>query len=119
MAGSPDAGKIAILPAPGRAKMYVYDIAGAKLTALSFATLGVRRIDGFTWVSSTRILVSAAPTTKVAMYPIADRLYTIATTGGKPVAFRSLRGTEPSAAPEGRTTLQTLPSVGATSAGDS
>ena len=99
MAGSPDAGKIAILPAPGRAKMYVYDIAGAKLTALSFATLGVRRIDGFTWVSSTRILVSAAPTTKVAMYPIADRLYTIATTGGKPVAFRGLRGTEPSAAP--------------------
>jgi len=99
MAGSPDTGKIAILPAPGGARIYVYDIAGAKLTALSFATLGVRRIDGFTWVSSTRILVSAATTTRAMQYPFADRLYTIATTGGKPVAFRGLHGTEPSAAP--------------------
>ena len=99
MVGSPDAGKIAILPSPGRARIYVYDIAGAKLAALSFATLGVRSIDGLTWLSSTRILVSASTTTKVTMYPVADRLYTIAATGGKPVAFRGLRGTEPSAAP--------------------
>ncbi|MBE0529010.1 MAG: hypothetical protein IH629_07395 [Thermoleophilia bacterium] len=32
-------------------------------------------------------------------YPLTDRLYTITTTGGRPVAFRRLRGTEPSAAP--------------------
>ena len=98
MVGSPDAGKIAILPSPGRAKIYVYDIAGAKLAALSFATLGVRRIDGLTWLSSTKILVSGTTSARVTNYPLADKLYSITTTGGKPVAFRRLRGTEPSAA---------------------
>ena len=99
MVGSPDDGKIAILPAPGRARIYVYDIAAAKLTALSFAPRGVRRIHGLTWLSSTKILVSATKSTRVTKYPLSDRLYTIRTTGGKPVAFRRLRGTEPSAAP--------------------
>jgi hypothetical protein len=99
MVGSPDHGKIAILPSPGRARIYVYDVAGAKLTALSFAPRGVRRIDGLTWLSSARILVSATKSSRVTKYPLTDRLYTITTTGGKPVAFRGLRGTEPSAAP--------------------
>ena len=99
MVGSPDAGKIAILPSPGRARIYVYDIAGAKLTALSFAPRGVRRIHGLTWLSSTKILVSATKSTRVMKYPLTDRLYTIRTTGGKPAAFRRLRGTEPTAAP--------------------
>ena len=99
MVGSPDHGKIAILPSPGRARIYVYDIAGDTLTALSFAPRGVRRIDGLTWLSSTKILVSATRSSRVTKYPLTDRLYTITTTGGKPVAFRRLRGTEPSAAP--------------------
>ena len=99
MVVSPDQRKIAILPSPGRTRIYVYDIAGARLTALSFAPSGVRRIHGLTWLSSTKILVSATKSTRATMYPLTARLYSITTTGGKPVAFRHLRGTEPSAAP--------------------
>jgi Tol biopolymer transport system component len=99
MAGSPDGRRIALLPVPARARIYVYDIARARLTALSFAARGVRRIDGLTWLSSTKILVSATTRSRVTKYPLTDRLYTITTTGRKPVVFRRLRGTEPSAAP--------------------
>ena len=99
MVGSPDQRKIAILPAPGRARIYVYDIARARLSALSFAPTGVQRIHGLTWLSPTRILVSATKSTRTTTYPLTSRLYSMTTTGGKPIAFRNLRGTEPSAAP--------------------
>ena len=119
MLASPDASKIAILPGPTTArwlaalpaigsKIYVYDVARAKLSAFSLASHGVRQIDGMTWLSSTRLLVSGSPIAGQKLYPSADddpiywlqdRLYTVATTTGRTAAFRHLRGTEPSAAP--------------------
>jgi hypothetical protein len=119
MLASPDDSKVAILPGPTTArwlaalpaigsKIYVYDVARAKLSAFSLASHGVRQIDGMTWLSSTRLLVSGSPIAGQKMhadadddpiYWLQDRLYTVTTTTGRTAAFRHLRGTEPSAAP--------------------
>ena len=96
---SPDDGKIALLPAAVGGKVYVFYIVLAKLAPLSFASLGVRQIDGLTWLSATKLLVSGSRSARQTMYPFTDRLYTATTTPGKPAAFRSLKGTDPSAAP--------------------
>ena len=96
---SPDNTKIAILPSAVGGKVYIFYRALAKLAPLSFASRGVKQIDGMTWLSATRLLVSGSHSAKRTIYPLADRLYTVTTTAGKPAAFRALKGTEPSAAP--------------------
>jgi hypothetical protein len=96
---SPDNTKIAILPAAVGGKVYVFYVALAKLAPLSFTSQGVKRIDGMTWLSATRLLVSGSGNAKETIYPLSDKLYAVTTTSGKPAAFRRLRGTEPSAAP--------------------
>lgn len=96
---SPDDTKIAILPAAVGGKVYVFYIGLAKLAPLSFASLGVKQIDGMTWLSATRLLVSGSRSVRQTMYPFTDRLYATTTTPGKPAAFRALKGTGPSAAP--------------------
>ena len=96
---SPDDTKIAILPAAVGGKVYIFYLGLAKLAPLSFASLGVRQIDGLTWLSATKLLVSGSKSVRQTMYPFADRLYTATTTPGKPAAFRALKGTDPSAAP--------------------
>ena len=99
MLASPDDTKIAILPAAVGGKVYIFYLALAKLAPLSFASQGVKRIDGMTWLSATRLLVSGSGNAKETIYPRADKLYAVTTTSGKPAAFRRLKGTEPSAAP--------------------
>ena len=96
---SPDDTKIAILPAAVGSKVYVFYLGLAKLAPLSFTSLGVRQIDGMTWLSATKLLVSGSRSARQTMYPFTDRLYTATTTPGKAAAFRALRGTDPSAAP--------------------
>jgi hypothetical protein len=102
---SPDGTKIALLPSAVSARVYVYYLLHAKLAALSFAPLGVRQLDGMTWLSSTRLMVSGSASTKPTIYPFADRLYTVTTTPGKPVSYRHLRGSSPTAAPSARRLL--------------
>lgn len=99
---SPDNTKIAILPAAVGGKVYVFYMALAKLAPLSFASQGVKQIDGMTWLSATRLLVSGSGSAKETVYPLADKLYAATTTSGKPAAFRRLKGTEPAAAPGGK-----------------
>ena len=96
---SPDGTKVAILPAKPGARVYVCYLLHAKLAALSFASRGVRQIDGMTWLSATRLLVSGSGSKRAHFYPLADKLYVATTTPGKPTVYRRLRGTEPSAAP--------------------
>lgn len=96
---SPGDTKIAILPASVGGRVYIYYRQSAKLSPLSFVARGVKKIDGMTWLSSTRLLVSGSLRASRALFPLADRLYVINTTLGKPAAFRHLKGTEPSAAP--------------------
>jgi hypothetical protein len=99
MVASPSGAKVALLPAAVSARVYVYDVPGDKLKALSFASRGVRLIDGLTWLSATRLLVSGAGGVRPAKYALVDKLYTISTSAGAPASFRGLRGAEPSAAP--------------------
>jgi hypothetical protein len=99
---SPDNTKIAILPAAVGGKVYIFNLSLAKLAPLSFASQGVKQIDGMTWLSATRLLVSGSGSTKETVYPLADKLYAATTTSGKPAAFRRLKGTEPSATPAGK-----------------
>jgi hypothetical protein len=103
---SPDDTKIAILPAAVGGKVYVFYLTLAKLAPLSFASLGVKQIDGLTWLSATKLLVSGSKSVRQTMYPFTDRLYTATTTPGKPAAFRALKGTDPSAAPGAKLLVQ-------------
>ena len=95
---SPDGAKVAILPATPGGRVYVCYLLHAKLAALSFVARGLRQIDGMTWLSATRLLVSGSGDA-TRFYRFADKLCVVTTTSGKPAAFRRLHGTEPSAAP--------------------
>ena len=99
MLASPDGTRIAVLPSAVGAKIYVYNVVHSKLAALSFASRGIKQLDGVTWLSSTKLLVSGSSSAQPTGYPLADRLYSVTTTSGTPAAFRGLHGTEPSAAP--------------------
>jgi hypothetical protein len=96
---SPDGTKVAILPAKPGGRVYVCYLLHAKLAALSFISRGVRHIDGMTWLSATRLLVSGSGSNTAHYYPFADKLCVATTTPGKPAVYRHLHGTEPSAAP--------------------
>ena len=99
MVGSPDAGKIAILPSPGRARIYVYASRAPKLTALSFAPRGVRRIHGLHLA-----VVDEDPRLRHQEHegdevPAHGQALHDQDDGRQAGAFRRLRGTEPTAAP--------------------
>ncbi len=106
MVASPDGAKVAIQPATVSGTIYVLNVSRAKLVALSLAALGVKQIDGFTWLSATRLLVSGSGSSQPTSYPLADRLYTVTTSGGTG-SFRGLHGSEPSAAPAAHSLVYT------------
>ncbi len=96
---SPDGARLALLPTAIGPKVYVCDVANATVKALSLAARGVRSVDSFTWLSSTRLLVAGSPRATRVAYPMSDRLYSLNVVSGVSASFRDLRGTEPSAAP--------------------
>ena len=57
---SPDGARLALLPTAIGPRVYVCDVANATVKALSLAARGVRSVDSFTWLSSTRLLVAGS-----------------------------------------------------------
>jgi hypothetical protein len=99
VASSPGAVRIAYLPTGAGPRVYVYDTRTGVLQARSLAARGVKVVDSFAWVSSTRLVVAGKPTHGYAFYPFADRLYSLDATTGVVKRLGSLVGTEPTAAP--------------------
>lgn len=96
---SPGAVHLAYLPTTAGPKLYVYDTHDGVLRAWSLAARGVKVIDSFAWLSSTRLLVAGKATGGFAFYPFADRLYVLNVATGAVTRFGSVLGTEPTAAP--------------------
>ena len=96
---SPGTARIAYLPMTAGPRVYVYDTGTGVLHAWSLAARGVEAVDSVAWISSTRLLVAGKPTHGYALYPFADRLYTVNAVTGAVKRFGSLLGTEPTVAP--------------------
>ncbi|HUK78968.1 MAG TPA: hypothetical protein VL117_15435 [Thermoleophilia bacterium] len=101
VAQAPDGRRLAYLPTTTGPKVYVYDSQTNTLASRSLAARGVKVVDSFTWLTSTKLLVAGKTTAGLAFYPFADRLYVLNTVTGSSARFRGLAGTEPSVAPKG------------------
>ncbi len=97
VAMSPDGLNVAYLPASQAPRVWIGYGPKAPKT-VSLARAGVKAVDGLTWISSDRILVSGTISgTHADVYR--DRLFVVTVSTGAVRAFRDLRGTEPNAAP--------------------
>ena len=83
--------RIAYLPTVAGPRVYVYDTRTGVLQAWSLAARGVKVVDSFAWVSSTRLVVAGKPTHGYALYPFVDRLYSVNATTGAVKRLGSLR----------------------------
>ncbi|HEY5388204.1 MAG TPA: hypothetical protein VIL79_09920 [Thermoleophilia bacterium] len=97
VAVSPNGLNVAYLPASQAPRVWIGYGPKAPKT-VSLAAAGVKAVDGLTWISADRILVSGVVSGTFAR-PDRDRLFVVTVSTGKASAFRDLRGTEPSAAP--------------------
>jgi hypothetical protein len=97
VAVSPNGLNVAYLPASQAPRVWIGYGPKAPRT-VSLAAAGVTAVDGLTWISSDRILVSGTISGRYADAD-RDRLFVVTVSTGKVSAFRDLRGTEPSAAP--------------------
>ena len=96
---SPGAVRLAYLPMVAGPRVYVYDTHTGVLRARSLAAHGVKVVDSVAWLSSTKLVVAGKPTGGYALYPFADRLYTVNAVTGAVKRLGSLLGTEPTVAP--------------------
>ena len=77
----------------------VYDTQTGTLSHRSLAARGVRFVDSFAWVSSTKLLVAGRAKSRNSFYPVADRIYVLNAVTGASHLFAGLTGTEPTVAP--------------------
>ena len=97
VAVAPDGQNVAYLPQSGAPHVWIgYGPLAPR--DISLAAAGVKKVDGLTWITDDRLLVSGVTTGKyVNAYK--DRLFVVTVSTGKVRSFRHLHGTEPSAAP--------------------
>jgi hypothetical protein len=74
------------------------DLPSGAVHRVSLARLGVKGVDRATWISDSELVVSGSRDDAYG-WPETDRLYVVSADTGRARAFRGLRGTEPSAAP--------------------
>ena len=93
-AASPDGSMVAYVPQRGAA-IWVWQGA-QQVKTVTLAPAGVTAVYGVTWIDAGKVLVSGSR--GKGLYDVySARLYTVDVTTGEVEAFRSLRGTQPSA----------------------
>lgn len=96
---SPGAVRLAYLSVTLGPTVTVYDTQTGTLSTWSLAARGVRFVDSFAWVSSTKLLVAGRAKSRNTFYPVADRIYVLNAVTGASHLFAGLTGTEPTVAP--------------------
>ena len=99
VAVSPGGTRLAYIPLSFGPVFTTVDLPSGDVRRISLAGLGVKGIDALTWISDTQLVVSGSRGGGAYGLAETDRLFVVSASTGRASAFRGLRGTEPSAAP--------------------
>jgi hypothetical protein len=103
VAVSPGGTRLAYIPLSFGPAFTTVEVFSGDVRRISLAGLGVKGIDALTWISDTQLVVSGSRGGDAYGLAETDHLFVVSASTGRASAFRGLRGTEPSAAPNAGT----------------